>query len=98
MGAHQISIYVGEGKGDGVNLVLLGCTGTGKALTAETLAHELEAPLIHMTAGALGAAPNELEESLRNLFELAFAWSAILLIDEADAFLNRRDNDNSYRT
>lgn len=42
-------------------------------------------------AGDLGTNPSALESALKNIFDLASAWRAIVLIDEADVFLERRD-------
>ena len=42
-------------------------------------------------AGDLGTTAYELDEALTTLFALASAWKAIVLIDEADVFLERRD-------
>ena len=49
------------------------------------------APLYAVGAGDLGTTANALDDALTTLFELASAWKAIVLIDEADVFLERRD-------
>ena len=42
-------------------------------------------------AGDLGTTAHELDSALTTLFALAQDWKAIVLIDEADVFLERRD-------
>ena len=42
-------------------------------------------------AGDLGTTANELDSALTTLLDLASSWKAIVLIDEADVFLERRD-------
>lgn len=44
-----------------------------------------------VTCGDLGTAPNELETRLKTTFEYAVNWNAVLLLDEADVFLQERD-------
>jgi len=44
--------------------------------------------------GELGTTINELEDKLRNILEVACHWDAVILLDEADIFLEKRtDND-----
>jgi hypothetical protein len=41
--------------------------------------------------GDIGVEPYEVEENLQRHFELAHKWGCVLLLDEADVFLTRRD-------
>jgi hypothetical protein len=41
-------------------------------------------------AGDLGTRATDLDKELQNVFELATSWKAIVLIDEADVFLEQR--------
>jgi hypothetical protein len=50
-----------------------------------------------ITAGELGTTPAELEESLSRIFQLASQWHALLLLDEADIFLQRRSLEDIAR-
>lgn len=50
-----------------------------------------------VTAGDLGTDPARLESKLSTIFELATKWDAILLLDEADVFLQDRDYENLTR-
>lgn len=44
-----------------------------------------------VTCGDLGTNPTDLETELRETFEYAVNWKAVLLLDEADVFLQERD-------
>lgn len=78
------------GKGKGMIVLLDGPPGVGKTLTAESVAEEMKAPLYTMSAGELGTQADGVEEKLGNILEMATMWNAILLIDEADIFLEQR--------
>ncbi len=81
-------------KGNGTIFLLHGAPGVGKTLTAEAIAETLKRPLYSVSVGELGTNPESLEDSLRDILELATAWDAVLLLDEADVFLEARsDND-----
>ncbi|KXH50781.1 ATPase [Colletotrichum simmondsii] len=85
------------GKGEGLVILLHGPPGVGKTLTAECVAESFKKPLYMVTAGDLGTDPRLLEITLAEIFERAVAWDAILLLDEADIFLQDRDYDNLQR-
>ncbi|KAJ7334774.1 P-loop containing nucleoside triphosphate hydrolase protein [Mycena albidolilacea] len=78
------------GKGGGLICVLHGPPGTGKTLTAEAVAEHLKRPLYIVGASELSTTPSVLEEKLKSILSLATAWDAVLLIDEADVFLEQR--------
>ena len=79
-----------EGKGRGMILLLCGPPGVGKTLTAESCAEEMRVPLYMMSAGDLGLDPRTVETSLKDILEMCTKWNAILLLDEADVFLEER--------
>lgn len=81
----------------GCIMLLQGASGTGKTSTAKMVSEKIHAPLYTATSGELGTTPNEIEESLENIFKLVFAWKAIFLLDEADVFLECRDNYHMER-
>jgi len=56
-----------------------------------------ERPLLSVTCGDCGIAPDVLESKLSNTLMLAENWGAVLLLDEADVFLASRDYDNVNR-
>jgi hypothetical protein len=78
------------GKGGGLIAVLHGPTGTGKTLTAEAVADHLKRPLYIVGAAELSTTASALEEGLKSILSRATAWDAVLLIDEADVFLEQR--------
>lgn len=87
------------GKGQGILMLLAGPPGTGKTLTAEAVAEHMRRPLYSVAAGELGAAAGGMENELERVMELSSRFEAILLIDEADVFLERRtDNDLKRNT
>ena len=78
------------GKGKGIILLLCGPPGVGKTLSAAAVAEHMRVPLYSMTAGDLGYHPSEVEENLQQVWDVCARWSAVLLIDEADIFLEER--------
>ncbi|KAJ9656286.1 hypothetical protein H2198_005061 [Neophaeococcomyces mojaviensis] len=76
--------------GSGMRILLHGPPGVGKTLTAEALSEYHRRPLYSVSAGELSSDAAELDPQLTNIFRVASAWNAILLIDEADVFLQRR--------
>ncbi|KAK5943797.1 hypothetical protein PMZ80_003078 [Knufia obscura] len=76
--------------GSGTRILLHGPPGVGKTLTAEALSEYHRRPLYSVSAGELSSDAGELDPQLTNIFRVASAWNAILLIDEADVFLQRR--------
>jgi len=71
-------------------ILLDGPPGVGKTLTAESVAETMKAPLYTMSAGELGTHSNDVEKRLSDILEMASMWNAILLIDEADIFMEQR--------
>ncbi|KAH7912957.1 P-loop containing nucleoside triphosphate hydrolase protein [Hygrophoropsis aurantiaca] len=89
-GSDQIVTDVISGKGGGLIAVLHGPPGTGKTLTAEAVAEHLKRPLYTISSLELSTNPGNLEEKLSGILSLATAWDAVVLIDEADVFLEKR--------
>lgn len=79
------------GKGQGLVGLLSGNPGCGKTLTAEAVAEITHRPLYIVSAGELGTEPKHLDTKLSEIFELAQLWDAVLLLDEADVFLQARN-------
>lgn len=50
----------------------------------------MKVPLYCMSAGDLGFDPRKVETKLQDILEMCSRWSAILLLDEADVFLEQR--------
>ncbi|KZV82213.1 P-loop containing nucleoside triphosphate hydrolase protein, partial [Exidia glandulosa HHB12029] len=79
-----------EGKGRGLVINLFGPPGVGKTLSAEATSEHLKKPLYVVGAGDLGTRPSELDSSLTRIFKISATWGAVVLIDEADVFLEQR--------
>ncbi|KAI1499239.1 hypothetical protein F5X99DRAFT_291061 [Biscogniauxia marginata] len=86
-----------QGKGKGLVAVLHGPPGTGKTLTAEGISELLKCPLYMVSAGDLGTDPRYLEAELQKILDICHAWGAILLLDEADVFLEKRNMQDIHR-
>lgn len=61
----------------------------------ECVAELTNLPLFPITCGDIGTVASEVEENLKSHFELAQLWNAVLLLDEADVFLQTRELDGS---
>lgn len=61
------------------------------------MAESANKPLYMVSAGDLGTDPARLEKKLSDMFQEAAKWDAILLLDEADVFLQDRDYENLTR-
>ncbi|OTA67747.1 hypothetical protein K449DRAFT_324024, partial [Hypoxylon sp. EC38] len=66
-------------------------------LTMNLVAEELKKPLYRVGAGDLGTRASAVESSLKDAFDRCSHWNAVLLIDEADVFLERRSSDGLDR-
>jgi hypothetical protein len=86
-----------QGKGKGLVAVLHGSPGTGKTLTAEGISELLRCPLYMVSAGELGTDPGKLELELQKILDIAHSWGAVLLLDEADVFLEKREVHDIHR-
>ncbi len=84
-------------KGNGLIILLHGGPGTGKTLTAESVAEIAEKPLFRVTCGDIGTKPEEVEEYLESVLHLGKTWGCVVLIDEAEVFLEQRSLDNLER-
>jgi len=79
-----------KGKGHGLVINMFGPPGVGKTLSAEATSEHVRHPLYVVGCGDLGTKASELDAELEKVFDLATAWKAIILIDEADVFLEQR--------
>ncbi|KAK6854157.1 P-loop containing nucleoside triphosphate hydrolase protein [Apiospora arundinis] len=86
-----------KGKGQGLVCVLHGPPGVGKTLTAECVAEYVKRPLYMVSSGDLGIDASNLDRSLAKIMRMTSAWRAVLLIDEADVFLEERSPQNLHR-
>ncbi|KAI0108998.1 hypothetical protein GGR51DRAFT_513990 [Nemania sp. FL0031] len=80
-----------ENKGEGQIFLLHGGPGVGKTFTAECIAEYTGRALLSLTGGDIGTDETKVEENLVRWFRLAEAWGAVMLIDEADVYLEKRE-------
>lgn len=79
-----------SGKGEGLIFLLHGKPGVGKTYTAECVAAHTERPLLSLTCADIGVDPGKVEKNLEKWFKIASSWGAIMLIDEADIYMEHR--------
>ncbi|KAI3331596.1 P-loop containing nucleoside triphosphate hydrolase protein [Xylariaceae sp. AK1471] len=79
-----------DGKGNGLIILLHGGPGTGKTFTAESVAEMAEKPLFRVTCGDIGTKPEAVEKYLESVLHLGKSWGCVVLLDEADVFLEQR--------
>ncbi|KAF2176932.1 P-loop containing nucleoside triphosphate hydrolase protein [Zopfia rhizophila CBS 207.26] len=84
-------------KGRGILILLCGPPGVGKTLTAEAVAQKSCVPLYTLSASELGTGPGNVEKALMKALKCCQLWNAVLLIDEADVYLEARDSTNLDR-
>lgn len=90
-------IDITTGKGNGLIMLLHGGPGTGKTLTAESVAEIAEMPLYRVTCGDVGTSAEAVEKYLSTVLHLGKIWNCVLLLDEADVFLEERSMSDLKR-
>ncbi len=93
----QHNVDLVRGKGKGLIVLLHGAPGVGKTSTAECVAEFTHRPLFAMTCGDIGECAEDVEYNLDRCFQLAHKWGCVLLLDEADVFLAKRDRTDLKR-
>lgn len=81
------------GKSGGTTVLCAGPAGVGKTLTAEVYAEIIQRPLYRVHSGQLGLNVTEMESALKDTLTRAQRWGAVMLIDEADVYIKRRDDN-----
>jgi hypothetical protein len=84
-------------KSGGTIICLNGRPGTGKTLLSESISELLHKPLYSVSVGEMGTNSKELETKLSEILEIAHAWNAIILLDEADIFMEKRSTNDIQR-
>nr|XP_036587375.1 ATPase [Colletotrichum truncatum]KAF6798317.1 ATPase [Colletotrichum truncatum] len=79
-----------KNKGEGRIFLLHGAPGVGKTCTAECVAEMTNRPLISLTSGDLSVDSRDVETNLSYFLELGQRFGALVLLDEADVYLERR--------
>ena len=81
----------GGGRGVGVAALFAGDSGTGKTMSAEVIAHDLDLELYVVDlATVVDKYVGETEKNLERIFAAAAGVNAVLLFDEADAIFGKR--------
>ncbi len=81
------------GKSGGTTVLCAGPPGVGKTLTAEVYSEIVRRPLYRVHSGQLGLNVAAMETSLKEALLRAQRWGAVMLIDEADVYIKRRQDD-----
>lgn len=92
----NIKDYYGDfikSKHGGMVILAEGPTGVGKTSTAEIYAELLEKPLYMVQLDELDIDARAIENNLSIIFKRVQKWNAVLLFDEIDVYLFRREND-----
>ncbi|KAI1421517.1 P-loop containing nucleoside triphosphate hydrolase protein [Xylaria sp. FL1777] len=79
-----------KNKGQGRIFLLHGSPGVGKTCTAECVAELTHRPLLSLTSGDLSTDTHQVEMNLEYFLSLGERFGAIVLLDEADVYLESR--------
>jgi hypothetical protein len=82
-----------QGKSGGTTVLCAGPPGVGKTLTAEVYSEIIQRPLYRVHSGQLGLNVASMETALKEILTRAQRWGAVMLIDEADVYIKRRDDN-----
>lgn len=82
-----------EGKSGGTTVMCAGPPGVGKTLTAEVYSEIIQRPLYRVHSGQLGLDVATMETALKDALTRAQRWGAVMLIDEADVYIKRRQDN-----
>ncbi|KAI0442019.1 P-loop containing nucleoside triphosphate hydrolase protein [Xylaria telfairii] len=86
-----------KNKGQGRIFLLHGSPGVGKTCTAECAAELTRRPLLSLTSGDLSTDADQVEQNLEYFLGLGERFGAIVLLDEADVYLESRRNKDIER-
>jgi SpoVK/Ycf46/Vps4 family AAA+-type ATPase len=86
----EASADIVHGKSDGLVILLHGGPGTGKTLTAESVAEHLGKPLYHVSLAEIGDDPHNAAKYLETVFYIGQTWGCILLLNDADRLFEER--------
>jgi hypothetical protein len=81
------------GKSGGTTVLCAGPPGVGKTLTAEVYSEIIGRPLYRVHSGQLGLDVASMETALKDALTRAQRWGAVMLIDEADVYIKRRQDN-----
>ncbi|EJU02297.1 P-loop containing nucleoside triphosphate hydrolase protein, partial [Dacryopinax primogenitus] len=79
-----------EGKGQGLIFNLYGPPGIGKTMSAEATSEHVRRPLYVVKSSDLGIQAEQLDTAITEVFDIAHTWGAVVLLDEADVYMEER--------
>ncbi|KZT53091.1 P-loop containing nucleoside triphosphate hydrolase protein [Calocera cornea HHB12733] len=79
-----------EGKGQGLIFNLYGPPGIGKTMSAEATSEHVRRPLYVVKSSDLGIQAEQLDAAITEVFDIAHTWGAVVLLDEADVYMEER--------
>lgn len=80
-------------KHGGLIVMAEGNPGVGKTCTAEVYSELNQRPLYVVQVCEIGTNVSDIESNLNTIFKRVEKWGAIILLDEVDVFLSKRNND-----
>lgn len=89
----QLTGDIINNKHGGLIVLAAGNPGTGKTSTAEVYSEFMRKPFYTIQVDEIGTSPKEIEANLSKIFARIEKWEAVILFDEVDVFLSKRDND-----
>lgn len=90
---NQIERLIQEEVAPPNSLLFVGEPGVGKTYSAKWLAYKLDLPLVTMDlATSISSYLGRSGQNIKNIFDYARSFPAILLLDEIDAIAKRRDD------
>lgn len=95
---NQFSGDILDNKHGGMIILAAGNPGVGKTSTAEVYSEMQKIPLYTMDISELGTHVEQIEKNLALIFKRVEKWNAIILFDEIDIFLAKRDKNDLNRT
>ncbi|KLU88089.1 hypothetical protein MAPG_07076 [Magnaporthiopsis poae ATCC 64411] len=87
-----------KNKGEGRIFLLHGSPGVGKTATCEAAAEIAQRPLLCLKSGDLGSSISDcIDQNLDHFLQLGERYGALVLLDEADVYLERRRTSDISR-
>jgi hypothetical protein len=63
----------------------------------ESIAEFLKCPLYIISGGEVGTNSRMVEEELKKILDISMTWGCVILLDEADVFLEKRTAQDIHR-
>lgn len=82
----------------GLKFLFHGGPGTGKTLTAESLAEHIERPLYTVTCGDMGTDLASVNTHLDGVLDVIKIWESVVVLSDVDVFLEHRQHADVHRS